>query len=187
MQIEMLGLGPACLIRGTRHGDSRGWFEEAWSQPKLANADFNARFVQDNLAYTAQPGTLRGLHCQRPSCAQGKLLRVITGAIRDVIVDAREGSTTYGEHVKIDLRADEPVAIWVPEGFLHGLVTLEPDTRVLYKVTAAFSAEHDMAVAWNDPALDIDWGVETPTLSDKDRTAPRLADVSPLFPEGSVS
>ncbi len=186
MQIEPLGLGDACLIRGVRHGDHRGWFEEAWSESKLASTGFDARFVQDNLAFSAEAGTLRGLHCQVPPAPQGKLVRVITGAILDVIVDVRAGSSTYGQHVKVELRGDEPVAIWAPEGFLHGLLTLKPNTRVLYKVSGAYSAEHDRAIAWNDPDLAIDWGISDPILSAKDKAAPRLSEAPVLFPEGSL-
>ncbi len=187
MQLESLGLGPACLIRGVRHGDHRGWFEEAWSKTRLAELGFETGFVQDNLAFSAEPGTLRGLHYQAPPHPQGKLVRVITGAIVDVLVDVREGSPTYGQHAKVELSADDPMAIWVPEGFLHGLVTLKPETRVLYKVTAGFSPDHDAAIAWDDPELGIDWGVDTPILSAKDQAAPRLSEAGTLFPKGSVA
>lgn len=186
MEIEHLSLQGAALIHGKRFADTRGWFEETWSAPKLAALSFDARFVQDNLCCSAEPGTLRGLHYQAPPHAQGKLVGVITGAIRDVIVDAREGSTTYGRHLSVKLSADEPVRLWAPPGFLHGFVTLRPNTRVAYKVTAAYDAARDGSIAWNDPDLAIEWGVEAPILSDKDRTAPRLKDAGVLFPAGSV-
>ena len=119
--------------------------------------------------------------------AQGKLVRVLKGSITDVIVDMRAGSPTFGEHCKIDLSQDEPHAVWVPEGFLHGFITRTDDVLVHYKVTSAYSAAHDAAVRWDDPELGIDWGVETPTLSNKDQSAPRLAEIAEIFPEGSLA
>ncbi len=186
MNIETLELDGAALIRGQRFSDARGWFEETWSQPRLAALGFSARFVQDNLSWSAEAGTLRGLHCQVAPSSQGKLVGVLTGAVRDVIVDARQGSASYGRHVSVELTAEDPVRLWAPAGFLHGFVTLRPDTRVAYKVTAAYDGAADRSVAWNDPDLAIDWGVRSPILSDKDRTAPRLKDAGVLFPAGSV-
>lgn len=185
MQIETLDIEGPLLIRAARHGDARGYFEETWSQPRLAQAGFEASFEQDNFSYSAQAGVLRGLHYQAPPKAQGKLVTVLTGAIRDVVVDVREGSPTYGRHVSVELSEAEPVRLWAPEGFLHGFVTLKPDTRILYKVTKAFDPEHDGGVAWNDSDLAIDWGVEDPILSAKDQAAPRLAERGVLFPKGA--
>lgn len=181
MEIEPLELDGALLIRGRRFGDARGWFEETWSEPQLAEAGFTETFVQDNLSYSAIAGTLRGLHCQVPPAAQGKLVGVLTGAIRDVIVDAREGSPTFGRHLAVELRSDDPVRLWAPPGFLHGFVTLQDDTRVAYKVTAAYDARADRSIAWNDPDLAIDWGFSDPIVSDKDAAASRLSDAGPLF------
>lgn len=182
MEIEPLELDGALLIRGRRFGDARGWFEETWSEPRLAEAGFGETFVQDNLSYSASAGTLRGLHCQVPPAAQGKLVGVLTGAIRDIIVDVREGSPTFGRHLAVELADDDPVRLWAPPGFLHGFVTLTPATRVAYKVTAAYDGQADRSIAWNDPDLAIDWGVSDPILSDKDAAAPRLRDAGPLFP-----
>lgn len=187
MQIEPLGLGDACLIKGIRFEDDRGWFEEIWSAPKLKDAGLELSFIQDNVSRSRQVGTLRGLHYQAPPMAQGKLVRVLQGAITDVLVDVRSGSPTYGEYCKVELNSDEPVAVWVPEGFLHGFVTRQADTLIHYKVTAAHSADHDGAVRWDDPDLAIDWDIETPVLSDKDQSAPLFADIVPIFPEGSLA
>lgn len=181
MKITHLGLQGAILVEGVRHRDCRGWFEESWSAPRLKNAGFEAAFVQDNLSFSAAAGTLRGLHCQTDPQVQGKLVGVLSGAIRDVIVDVRPGSATYGRHVTVELDAGRPVRLFAPEGFLHGFITLTPDTLVQYKVTRAYSAAHDRSIAWNDPDLAIDWGVEAPVLSDKDARAPRLAEAGPLF------
>lgn len=187
MRIEHLGLGDACLVEGRRFKDERGWFEEIWSSPRLTEAGVTLDFVQDNVSHSKHVGTLRGLHYQAPPMAQGKLVRVLKGAITDVLVDVRAGSRTFGEHRKVDLSQDDPHSVWVPEGFLHGFITLTDDVLVHYKVTNAYSAEHDGSVRWDDPQLDIDWRVEAPILSKKDRAAPRLADIAEIFPEGSLA
>lgn len=181
MKITPLSLGGALLIEGVRHGDARGWFEEIWSKPTLTEAGFSTTFVQDNVSFSAERNTLRGLHCQVPPAAQGKLVGPLTGSIRDVIVDIRPGSATYGRHLVIDLDAAAPRRVFVPEGFLHGFITTAPDTLVHYKVTAPYSAKHDRSVAWNDPDLAIDWGLDHPVLSGKDAGAPRLKDAGALF------
>jgi dTDP-4-dehydrorhamnose 3,5-epimerase len=176
--------GGPLLITPARFGDDRGWFTESYNQARLEEAGFTPRFVQDNLSYSAKTGTLRGLHYQAPPRAQGKLVSVVTGAIRDVVVDVREGSKSYGRHAAVELSAETGDQLWAPPGFLHGFLTLEPHTRVAYKVTDYYSKAHDGSVAWNDPDLDVDWGIEEPVLSDKDAAAARLRDVAPLFPAG---
>ncbi len=181
MNIDALELDGVLLVTGKRFEDARGYFEETWSAPRLSAAGFERVFVQDNLSLSRDPGTLRGLHYQRPPVAQGKLVTVLTGAVRDVVVDVREGSPTYLKHLFVELNADRPEHLWVPEGFLHGFVTTERDTRVHYKVTAPYSAEHDGSIAWNDPDIGVDWGVQRPVLSDKDAAAPFLRDVGTLF------
>ncbi|MGX6649025.1 dTDP-4-dehydrorhamnose 3,5-epimerase [Maricaulaceae bacterium MS644] len=181
MNIMHLDLQGAVLIEGVRHRDSRGWLEEIWSASRLSDAGFMQKFVQDNLSFSASASTLRGLHCQTPPEAQGKLVGVLSGSIRDVIVDMRQGSASYGRHFAVTLDADRPVRLFAPPGFLHGFVTLEPNTLVQYKVTRAYSPAHERSVAWNDPDLAIDWGVEAPVLSEKDARAPRFAELGPLF------
>jgi len=182
MQIDRFDIEGPLLITPARFGDARGFFSETWNEKRLAEAGLEARFVQDNLSYSAQTGTLRGLHYQAPPMAQGKLVQAVTGAVLDVAVDIRQGSPTYGRHVSARLDAETGAQLWVPEGFLHGFITLEPDTRVAYKVTAYYSKPHDGAVAWNDPDLGVDWGCDAPVLSDKDTAAPRLRDIDPPFP-----
>ena len=172
------------VITPARFGDSRGWFSESYNQRRLAEAGFDPQFVQDNLSFSARAGTLRGLHYQAPPHAQGKLVGVMTGAIRDVVVDVREGSDSYGQWAAVELSEENGRQLWAPPGFLHGFVTLTDNTRVAYKVTDYYSKEHDGSVAYNDPDLGVDWGVDDPVLSDKDAAAPRLKDVAPLFPAG---
>lgn len=181
MRLTRLELEGALLIEGVRHADERGWFEETWSAPRLADAGFEQTFVQDNISRSANAGTLRGLHCQKPPFAQGKLVGVFSGSILDVIVDIRPGSATYGRHLGVTLDDRRPVRLFVPEGFLHGFITLSPETLVHYKVTAPYSGPHDHTIAWNDPDLAIDWGVSQPILSDKDAAAPRLRDAGAVF------
>jgi dTDP-4-dehydrorhamnose 3,5-epimerase len=122
-------------------------------------------------------GTIRGLHCQIAPSVQGKLVRVVRGAVWDVAVDIRQGSPSYGQHVAAALSAANWAQLWIPGGFLHGFCTLEPDTEVIYKVTADYDKNAERAVIWNDPELALPWPVrpEQALLSDKDRLAPRLA------------
>lgn len=187
MKVERCAIPDVLLIEPVRHGDTRGFFSEVWSRRSLAAHGLDVEFVQDNHAHSAQKGVLRGLHFQRPPSAQGKLVRVARGAILDVAVDIRAGSPTYGQHVAVELSAENWRQLWVPRGFAHGYLTLEPDTEVLYKTDAYYDRAADAGIAWNDPAFGIAWPVETGSviLSDKDRSAPRLADIAPPFPEGS--
>lgn len=189
MQIERFAIDGPLLLTPPRFGDDRGWFCEHWNARRLADeAGLDVRFVQDNLSFTARPGTLRGLHYQAPPMAQGKLVSVVTGAITDIIVDIREGSPTCGQHLAVELSRETGVQLWVPPGFLHGFVTRTPDVHMLYKVTEYYSAEHDGSIAWDDPDLGIDWGVQDPVLSGKDAQAPRLAEHQArngsIFPQG---
>ena len=166
-----------------KHGDARGFFSETYTYRAFAAAGIADTFVQDNHALSGTPGTVRGLHFQTPPFAQAKLVRVTRGAILDVAVDIRAGSPTYGKHVAITISADAWNQIYIPIGFAHGLVTLEPDTEVLYKVSNYYAPEHDKGLLWNDPALGIDWpGVANPALlSGKDKVQPRLAELPVYF------
>lgn len=185
MKIERCAISDVLLIEPVRHGDARGFFSEVWSRPALAEHGLAVDFVQDNHSLSREVGVLRGLHFQRPPSAQGKLVRVVRGAILDVAVDIRQGSPTYGKSVAVELSASNWRQLWVPRGFAHGFVTLEPDTEVLYKVDAGYDRATDAGILWNDPALGIDWPVASPILSEKDRAAPRLAEIAPPFPAGS--
>ncbi|MFO1091098.1 MAG: dTDP-4-dehydrorhamnose 3,5-epimerase [Hyphomicrobiales bacterium] len=180
MKIEPLALSGVKLITPVRFEDARGYFSETFKESALAEAGIDTRFVQDNQSLSVPAGTVRGLHFQKPPFAQAKLVRVLAGAILDVAVDLRHGSSTYGQHIAVELSAANGLQLLVPVGFAHGFVTRSPDTVVLYKVSAPYSAAHDAGVRWNDPAFGIEWGVpaQGATLSDKDRSLPLLADLA---------
>ncbi len=183
MKVEELSLDGVKLLTPTRFGDARGYFAETWNRRRLAEAGIDADFVQDNESLSATPGTVRGLHFQAPPSAQAKLVRVISGAIRDVVVDVRRGSPGFGRWVAVELSAEAGNQLFVPRGFLHGFVTLTPDVLVQYKVDAYYDAAADGAVAWNDPDLAIDWGIapEAATISAKDAAAPAFRDWTSPF------
>lgn len=184
MQVESLAIPEVKLITPRRFGDHRGWFCETYSASKLAEYGISLNFVQDNHSYSAQIGTLRGLHFQAPPHAQDKLVRVTRGRVLDVAVDIRRGSPTYGQYVSAILDAENGAQLLVPKGFAHGFVTLAADTEFLYKVSDTYAPECDAGLIWNDPQLNIDWqlGDLAPVLSEKDRQLPTLADfVSPFL------
>lgn len=171
------------IILPKKHGDARGFFSETYTRRALAAGGIDIDFIQDNHAFSAAKGTVRGLHFQTPPMAQAKLVRVVRGAILDVAVDIRVGSPSYGKHVAVELSADRWNQIFIPEGFAHGLVTLTPDVEVIYKVSQYYSAAHDKGLLWNDPALGIQWPI-APTdaiLSEKDKVQPRLAELPAYF------
>ncbi len=183
MKVERLAVPDVLLIEPRRFGDERGFFSEVFSRRALAERGLDVEFVQDNHSLSRPVGTVRGLHFQVAPSAQGKLVRVVRGAVLDVAVDIRHGSPSYGRHVATVLSAANWRQLWVPRGFAHGFCTLEPDTEVIYKVDAYYDREADHGILWNDPALGIDWPVtaEAAVLSEKDRAAPRLADLPPQF------
>lgn len=179
--VTPLAIEGLLLIEPRRLGDERGYFAETFKSSVLAEHGFTADFVQDNQSLSAQKGVVRGLHFQLPPFAQDKLVRVLKGAILDVAVDIRRDSPTFGHHVAVELSAANFRQLLVPKGFAHGFCTLEPDTEVAYKVTNYYSPECDRGILWNDPALGIQWPVaeDQAILSDKDRRAPKLADMQP--------
>lgn len=183
MKIETFSIQGPLAFKPARITDHRGWFSELWSKRALADAGLNIEFVQENMSVSKTVDTLRGLHCQVPPFAQGKLITVLKGAVLDIAVDARSGSATYGRHVSCRLDEDDPTQLWIPPGFLHGFVTLQPDTQLLYMITAPYSRDHERSVAWNDPDLAIDWGVSNPVMSARDAAAPRMHEVGDLFPQ----
>lgn len=186
MEIVATAIPDVLRVTPRRFADSRGWFSEAWNAKRMAENGLDIVFVQDNHSYSARKGTVRGLHYQRPPNAQGKLVRVVAGAVRDVAVDVRRGSPTYGRWVAEELDAESGAQLWVPRGFLHGFVTLAADTHVLYKVDAFHSPDCDGAVRFDDPALAIDWGIDpaAAVLSDKDAAAPSFGDFETPFVYG---
>ncbi len=182
--VTSLAIPEVKLITCARIGDARGFFSETYNAQALAEAGISLTFVQDNHTLSAALGTLRGLHYQSPPYAQDKLVRVVRGRILDVAVDIRKSSPTFGKYVTAEISADAWNQILVPIGFAHGFVTLERDTEVIYKVTKPYAPKHDHGIAWDDPALAIDWPVSVgaAVLSDKDRRNPRLAEANFLFP-----
>ena len=177
--ITPMALAEVLLITPKRHGDARGWFAETWSRAALAEAGVVADFVQDNQAYNAKAGTLRGLHFQQAPHPQAKLVRVLKGAIYDVAVDVRTGSPTRGRWVGAELTAERGEQLFVPRGFAHGYVTLTDDCELFYKVDGLYAPQTEGGVIWNDPDLAIDWPLKgAPILSDKDKVLPRLKDTA---------
>jgi dTDP-4-dehydrorhamnose 3,5-epimerase len=183
MQVERLAIPDVILVTPPRFADARGYFSETFNVARFAAAGIDLPFVQDNQSLSIQAGTIRGLHCQIAPFVQGKLVRVARGAVWDVAVDIRRGSPTYGRHVAAELSAANGSQLWVPGGFLHGFCTLEPDTEVIYKVTAGYDRGSERGVIWNDPDLDLPWPVAPAAvvLSDKDAALPRLADCPAWF------
>jgi dTDP-4-dehydrorhamnose 3,5-epimerase len=169
------------IIEPKVFGDDRGFLMETWNAAGFAAAGLDLAFVQDNHS-RSQKGVLRGLHFQNPG-PQGKLVRVANGAVFDVAVDLRQSSPTFGQWVGVELSAANKRMFWVPEGFAHGFLTLEPDTDFLYKCTAPYAPQSEHTLAWDDPAVGIEWplGGTEPVLSAKDAAGVPLADV-PAFP-----
>jgi len=175
------------LVELRKFSDERGYFFESWSLERFGAAGLPMTFVQDNQAGSVSAGTMRGLHYQQAPNAQGKLIGVIRGAIFDVAVDIRHGSPTFGRSIGVTLTAAEPARLWVPVGFAHGYVTLEPDTEVVYKVTSGYAPQAEGGIRWDDPALGIDWPIPPAEMivNDRDRNWPRLADAPVHFHYGA--
>ena len=188
MNVTELAIPDVKIITPTRHADDRGFFSEIYSRPRVESHGIELDIAQENFAFSARSNTVRGLHLQTPPFAQAKLVQVVRGAILDFAIDLRNGSPWYGQFVCATISADNWQQILVPVGFAHGLCTLEPDTAVIYKVTAPFSPENDTGIRWNDPDIGIPWPMknEDAILSDKDKALPLLADfVSPFEYEES--
>lgn len=183
MEIIETALPEVKIITPKKFGDHRGFFSEVWKQSALVEAGLSLDFVQDNHSLSAEQGVLRGLHFQTEPFAQDKLVRCVRGAVLDVAVDIRKSSPTYGQHIAVEISAENWKQILVPKGFAHGFLTLEPNTEVVYKVTHYWAPDHDRGVLWNDPALGIDWPISADDviLSDKDRQQPLLTQAPELF------
>lgn len=164
--------------------DERGYFLESFKKSDFLALGIDRDFKQDNHSFSVA-GTLRGLHFQKPPCAQGKLLRVVQGRIVDVAVDVRPGSPTYGKFVSRELSSDNHLMLWVPEGFAHGFLALE-DSQVLYKATSEYNKASEGGLIWNDPDVGIKWPLKSPVLSDKDTQWPLLKDLRSGFNYGEA-
>lgn len=183
MDIQQTALSGVLIITPRRFGDHRGFFSETWNYNALAEAGVTLDFVQDNHSFSADKGTVRGLHFQAPPSAQDKLVRCLRGSIMDVAVDIRRGSPTFGTWVAEELSAENGRQLLVPKGFLHGFATLTADVDVAYKCTDYYAPDCDGAVRFDDPDLDIDWGIAAgdAVLSQKDAAAPLFKDFESPF------
>jgi dTDP-4-dehydrorhamnose 3,5-epimerase len=183
MNVIALEIPDIKLLETKRHGDHRGFFSEVYNRKTYAAAGIDLDFVQDNHSLSAEQGVVRGLHYQIAPRAQDKLIRVVRGSILDIAVDIRRSSPTFGKHVSAVVSAENWRQIFVPIGFAHGFVTLEPNTEVLYKVSDYYSPSHERGIRWNDPDLAINWGVDPATaiLSPRDTDHPLLRDAKDLF------
>ncbi|MDO8954820.1 MAG: dTDP-4-dehydrorhamnose 3,5-epimerase [Gammaproteobacteria bacterium] len=182
MSFEFIKLtieGPL-LIKPKVHSDDRGFFIESFKASEFLKQGIPNHFLQSNHS-KSNKNVLRGLHFQIHPKAQGKLLRVISGKVFDVIVDIRKGSASYGKWVGTELSADNKHILWIPEGFAHGVAFLEDNTELLYNTTQEYSTEHERSIQWNDPTLNIQWPITKPILSNKDAMAPLFEDCENNF------
>ena len=175
MNVIETTLAGVLILEPKVFGDARGWFMESWSKKKMEDAGIFVDFVQDNHSFSAEKGTLRGLHYQLNPMAQAKLLRVSRGTIFDVAVDIRRSSPTYAKWVGIELSAENHRQLFIPRGFAHGFVTLTNDVEVLYKADNLYAPECDGNIRWDDPEIGIKWPIAPVVLSEKDAAAPALA------------
>jgi dTDP-4-dehydrorhamnose 3,5-epimerase len=184
MQIEETMIPDLLVLTPRRFGDARGFFSETWNKARMEEAGLNYDFVQDNHSVSAEIGTLRGLHAQTPPMSQAKLVRCGKGRLLDVAVDARKGSPTFGKSFSVELSFENGKQLLVPEGFLHGFVTREPDTEIVYKCSNFYAPAHDLSIAWD--SVGVSWDVDAPILSDKDGNATAFQDWdSPFIYEAS--
>lgn len=176
MELEKTEIEGAVVLTPKVFGDNRGWFMESYSKRTLEELGISDEFIQDNRSFSAQVGTLRGLHCQTNPMAQAKLLTCLKGTITDIAVDIRKGSPTYKKWVTVELSEENKKMFYIPAGCLHGFVTRTPDVEVMYKVDKFYSPENDRSVRFDDPELGVVWDIENPILSQKDINAPLLKD-----------
>ena len=178
MEIIKTPLEGLLVIKPKVFGDDRGYFFESWSKQSFTEVGLDLDFVQDNQSLSGK-GVLRGLHFQNPPYAQGKLVRVIKGAVLDVCVDIRKDSPTYGQHFSVELSEENKTAFWIPPGFAHGYVVLsEFGADITYKVTREYDPHADSGIRWDDPKIGVSWPISDPILSPKDRALPTLAEAN---------
>jgi dTDP-4-dehydrorhamnose 3,5-epimerase len=180
MEILKTAIEGLLIIKPRIFSDSRGSFCETYNKQSFSDNQLNMCFVQDNQS-VSRKGVVRGLHLQVPPYAQGKLVTVVCGSALDVAVDVREGSPTFAQHVMIELRAEDPVFFWIPEGFAHGFAALEDNTVFQYKVTNYYHKESERAILWNDPDLNIPWNINCPVVSEKDAENPSFKEFINFF------
>ncbi|WP_407493102.1 dTDP-4-dehydrorhamnose 3,5-epimerase [Pseudooceanicola sp. MF1-13] len=180
MKVTPLEIPGPCLIELEPRGDNRGWFARSYCADEFATAGLVTDWPQMNLSFNARKGTVRGLHFQRPPAAEVKIVRCIAGAIYDVAVDLRDGSTTYGQHIHVELSSENRRALYIPAGFAHGYQTLTDDVEMLYMHSAPYSPDHEGGLAFTDNNVAINWPLPLQEISDRDRTHPILADLEPI-------
>ena len=176
MKIIDTALPEVKLIEPDVFGDNRGWFYESYSYEKLKKLGIGVNFVQDNRSFSKEKGTLRGIHFQKTPMAQSKLVSCTRGELLDVAVDLRKGSPTYLKWISVRLSEENKHMLFIPKGFGHGFVTLTENVEVLYKVDNYYSKQHDRSIRFDDEQIGVEWDVENPVLSEKDRLAPSLTD-----------
>lgn len=176
MKVVSTDIEDLFIIEPQVFGDSRGWFMESWSQKKMEEAGLFYNFVQDNHSFSAIKGTLRGLHFQKGSSSQAKLVRCVRGAVLDVAVDLRKNSKTYKKWVGCVLSEENKKQFLIPRGFAHGFLTLTDNVEFVYKADNYYDPQADRNIIWNDEEINIDWGIENPILSEKDKKAPKLSE-----------
>ena len=181
MKITKTKLEGVVIIEPDVFGDNRGFFMESWNKKKMAEAGLDYDFVQDNHSKSTVKGTLRGIHFQKSDNAQAKLVRCVKGAVLDVAVDLRRNSPTFKQWVGVELSEENKKQLLIPRGFGHGFVTLTDDVEFLYKVDNYYESEADAGILWNDPEIGVEWGVDNPILSEKDKKNPFLKDCKELF------
>jgi dTDP-4-dehydrorhamnose 3,5-epimerase len=175
MKLTETKLEGVYIIEPQVFGDARGWFMETYSEKKTPQIARD--YVQDNQSFSAQKGTLRGIHFQTPPMAQAKLLRCTRGAIMDYAVDIRPDSKTYKQWIAVELTAKNKRQLFIPRGFAHAFITLTDNSEIQYKADNYYSPEHDRSILWSDPELGINWGTDDPIVSEKDKVAPLLKEV----------
>ena len=174
MKITKTKLEGVVIIEPDVFGDNRGFFMESWNKKKMAEAGLDYDFVQDNHSKSTVKGTLRGIHFQKGDKAQAKLVRCVKGAVLDVAVDLRRNSPTFKQWVGVELSEENKKQLLIPRGFGHGFVTLTDDVEFLYKADNYYAPAADAGIRWNDPEIGVEWGIENPILSDKDKNNPFL-------------
>ncbi|RLD48425.1 MAG: dTDP-4-dehydrorhamnose 3,5-epimerase [Bacteroidetes bacterium] len=180
MEIVKTKIPDLYIIKPRVFTDERGYFFESYNKELFLKMGIDHNFVQDNES-SSHKGVLRGLHFQRPPYAQGKLVRVVNGAVLDVAVDLRKASPTFGQWVSVELTQENKWMYWIPPGFAHGFVALQDNTTFIYKCTNIYNKESEGSVRWNDPDLNINWQVENPVLSEKDKNVPWFRNLDSPF------
>lgn len=181
MKFTKTKLEGVVIIEPDVFGDNRGFFMESWNKKKMLEAGLDYDFVQDNHSKSTVKGTLRGIHFQKGDIAQAKLVRCVKGSVLDVAVDLRRNSPTFKQWVGVELSEENKKQLLIPRGFGHGFVTLTDDVEFLYKADNYYAPEADAGVRWNDPEIGVEWGIENPVLSEKDKKNPFLKDCKELF------